>query len=179
MIRRLLAAAVCLALIATPTALAAGHKKKPKGFTPKSIAGTWSGNWNNQTFGSTGTVTLSTKLLHKGKAFEFHVGLGGNALGCSPQPPERTPVISKGRGQNHWNSKGFTLHLNSPAYGEFTVKYVHKTHKLTGSGGHPPCAPGVSWALDGKLTHAAFTGNVSIDLGNGQKASSTLTVNRK
>ena len=44
MIRRLLAAAVCLALIATPTALAAGHKKKPKGFTPKSIAGTWSGN---------------------------------------------------------------------------------------------------------------------------------------
>ena len=175
MTRRLLAAAVCLALVAAPTALAAKHK----GFTPKKIAGTWSGNWDNQTFGSTGTVTLSTKLLRKGKAFQFNVALGGNALGCSPQAPEHTPTITKGKGQNHWNAKGFTLHLTSPAYGEFIVKYSQKTHKLTGSGGHPSCAPAVTWALDGKLTHAAFTGSVSIDLGNGQKASSTLTANRQ
>jgi hypothetical protein len=177
MTRRLLAAAACLALAVAAPALAA--KPKTKGFTPKKIAGTWSGNWNNQTFGSTGAVTLATKLLRKGKAFQFDVDLGGNALGCPDPAPEHTPTITKGSGDNHWNAKGFRLHLSSPAYGEFNVKYVLKTHKLTGSGGHPPCAPGVSWTLAGTLTHAAFTGNVSIDLGNGQTASSTLTANRQ
>jgi hypothetical protein len=174
MTRRLLAAAVCLALAASGPAWAA--KSKP--FMPKKVAGTWVGTWTNQTFGSTGPISLSTKLLRKGTAFQFNVDLGGNALGCPDPAAEHTPTITKGRGQNHWNAKGFTLHLSSPAYGEFTVKYVHRTHKLTGSGGNPPCASGVTWKLDGTLTHARFTGNVTITLPSGT-ATSTLTANRQ
>jgi hypothetical protein len=71
------------------------------------------------------------------------------------------------------------VHLTSPAYGAFRVKYVDKTHKLTGSGGNPSCAPGVNWTLDGKLTHAAFTGTISIKLANGQTANSSLSANRQ
>ena len=134
-----------MALAATPAV--AATKKKP--FTPKKVAGSWSGTWTNHTFNTTGPITLQTKLVRKGK------------------------------GDNHWNSKGFRLHLNSPAYGIFAVKYVDKTHKLTGSGGNPSCAPGVTWTLDGKLTHAAFTGTVSIKLAHGQTASSSLTANRQ
>ncbi len=174
MTRRLLAVAVCMALAATP-ALAA--KKKP--FTPKKLAGTWSGTWTNHTFNTTGPITLSTKLMRKGKAFQFDVQLGGTALGCPQQPGEHTPTITKGSGDNRWNSKGFKLHLTSPAYGEFRVKYVDKTHKLTGSGGNPSCAPGVSWTLDGKLTHSAFTGTIAIKLANGQTASSSLSASRQ
>jgi hypothetical protein len=174
MTRRLLAIAVCMALAATP-ALAA--KKKP--FSPKKVAGTWTGTWTNHTFNTTGPITLQTKLLRKGRAFQFGVDLGGTALGCPDPAPEHTPTITRGTGDNHWNAKGFRLHLNSSAYGIFVVKYVDKTHKLTGSGGNPTCAPGVTWTLDAKLTRAAFTGTVSIKLANGQTATSSLTANRK
>ncbi|HEY7629828.1 MAG TPA: hypothetical protein VH817_03965 [Thermoleophilaceae bacterium] len=172
MTRRLLAVAVCMAFAASP-ALAA------KPFTPKTVAGTWTGTWSNQTFGSTGTITLSGKTLKKGKAFQFNVDLGGNALGCTDPAAEHTPTIKKGKGDNHWNAKGFRLHLSSQAYGTFSVKYVQKTHKLTGSGGNPPCAPGVTWKLDGKLTKTSFTGSVTISLPGNQTATSTLTANRQ
>jgi hypothetical protein len=176
MTRRLLAAAVCLALAATP---ALAKSKKPTGFTPKKLAGTWSGNWTNHTFNTSGTLTLQEKPMRKGKAFQFLVDLGGNELGCTDPSPEHTPTITKGKGDNHWNNRGFKLHLISPAYGTFTVTYSQKTHKLTGAGGNPPCAPGVSWTLDGTLTRATFTGNISIKLANGQSASSSLTANRQ
>ena len=117
--------------------------------------------------------------MRKGKAFEFIVDLGGNALGCPDPAPEGTPVITKGKGNNHWNKRGFKLHLNSPAYGAFTVTYSQKTHKLTGGGGNPSCAPGTTWQLNGKLTKASFTGTIAIKLSNGQTASSSLTANRQ
>jgi hypothetical protein len=177
MTRRLLAAAVCLALVATPAFAKSKHRSS--GFTPAKLAGTWSGTWSNQTFNTTGTLMLQEKPVRKGRAFQFIVDLGGNELGCPDPAPEGTPVITKGSGNNHWNKKGFKLHLISPAYGTFTVSYSHKTHKLTGSGGNPSCAPGVSWQLDGKLTKASFTGSISIKLANGQSASSSLTANRQ
>jgi len=176
MTRRLLAAAVCLALAATP-AYAAKHKSH--GFTPKKITGTWVGTWTNHTFNTTGTITLQGKPFRKGKAFQFGVDLGGNALGCPDPAAEHTPTITKGTGDNRWNAKGFKLHLISPAYGTFTVTYVYKTHKLTGTGGNPSCAPGVTWSLDGTLTHASFNGTVTINLPNQPPATSTLTANRQ
>jgi hypothetical protein len=172
MSRGLLAVAVCMALAAAPALASA-----PKPFTPKKVAGTWTGTWTNKTFGSTGPISLQGKLLRKGKAFQFNIDLGGNALGCPDPAPEHTPTITKGKGKNHWNANGFRLNLTSPAYGTFDVKYVDKTHKLTGSGGNPPCAPGVTWKLDGKLTHASFTGTVTITLPSGT-ATSTLTARR-
>lgn len=165
-------AVMCLALLPA----VADSRTKP--FTPKQVAGTWTGTWSNQTFGTSGTLTLTGKTLRHGRAFRFDVDLGGTALGCPDPAPERTPTISKGKGDNHWNRKGFRLHLNSPAYGAFLVTYNAHTHKLTGSGGKPSCAPAVTWKLNGKLTRTSFNGSVSIDLGNGQTASSTLTAAR-
>jgi hypothetical protein len=173
--RLLVAAAVALLALSVPTALAAKSKQP---FKPKLLAGTWSGNWTNQTFNSTGTITLQGKLLNKGKAFQFAVDLGGNALGCSDPAAERTPTIKQGTGDNRWNAKGFRLKLNSPAYGAFLVTYSQRTQKLTGSGGNPPCAPGVSWKLDGKLTKTSFTGTVTITLPS-QTATSTINATRR
>jgi hypothetical protein len=173
--RRLLAlAAVILLALSVPAALDA----KTKPFTPKLVAGTWSGTWSNQTFNTTGAITLQGKLMKKGKAFQFNVDLGGNALGCPDPAPEHTPTITKGSGKNHWNAKGFKLNLSSPAYGTFNVSYSLKTKKLTGTGGNPPCASGVTWKLDGKLTKSAFTGTVTITLPN-QTATSTINATRR
>jgi hypothetical protein len=173
--RRLLAlaAVILLALSVAPTL---GAKTRP--FTPKLVAGTWSGTWNNQTFNTTGTITLQGKLVQRGKAFRFFIDLGGNALGCPDSPAERTPMITKGSGKNHWNAKGFRLKLTSPAYGAFNVSYSQKTQKLTGTGGNPSCAPGVTWKLDGKLTKKAFTGTVTITLPS-QTATSTINATRR
>jgi hypothetical protein len=175
MLRRLLAlAAVILLMLSVPATL--GARAKP--FKPKLVAGTWSGSWHNQTFNSTGTITLQGKVVLRGMAFRFVVDLGGNALGCPDTPPERTPMITRGRGKNHWNAKGFKLNLNSPAYGAFNVSYSQKTKKLTGTGGHPSCAPDVSWKLDGTLTKGAFRGTVTITLPN-QTATSTINATRR
>jgi hypothetical protein len=176
MSRRLLAlAAVILLVLAMPAAL--GAKTKP--FTPKLVAGTWSGNWSNQTFNTSGTITLQGKVTRKGRAFQFNVDLGGNALGCSDPAAEHTPTITKGSGHNHWNAKGFKLKLKSPAYGSFNVSYSQKTQRLTGIGENPSCAPGVAWMLDGKLTKSAFTGTVRITLPTGQIATSTINATRQ
>src|SRR5437763_17163197 len=94
MTRRLLAAAVCLAVAATP-AFAAKHKSK--GFTPKKIAGTWAGTWTNHTFNTTGTIMLQGKRFRRGKAFRFGVDLGGKALGCPDPAAEHTPRSPRAR----------------------------------------------------------------------------------
>jgi hypothetical protein len=172
--RLLVVAAVILMALGVPATLGA----KTKAFKPKLLAGTWSGNWSNQTFNTTGTITLQGKVLKKGKAFQFAVDLGGNALGCPDPAAERTPTITKGSGNNHWNAKGFKLKLNSPAYGSFNVSFSQKTHKLTGTGGNPSCAPGVTWKLDGKLTKTAFTGTVTITLPS-QTATSKINATRQ
>ncbi len=169
------AAALAVACLALVPALA---DSRTKPFTPRQVAGTWTGSWSNQTFGTSGTLTLSGRTLKHGRAFRFDVDLGGNALGCPDPAAERTPTIKKGSGDNRWNRKGFQLHLVSPAYGAFLVTYSARTHKLTGGGGKPACAPAVTWKLNGRLTRASFTGSIAIDLGNGQTASSTLTATR-
>jgi hypothetical protein len=127
---------------------------------------------------TTGTITLQGKPVKKGKAFQFGVDLGGNALGCPDPAADKTPTITKGSGNNHWNAKGFKLKLNSPAHGKCNVSYSQKTQKLTGTGGNPSCAPGVTWKLDGKLTKKALTGTVTITLPS-QTATSTINATRQ
>src|SRR5205814_9031647 len=120
----------------------------------------------NHTFNTTGTIMLQGKRFRRGKAFQFRVDLGGKALGCPDPAAEHTPTITKGRGDHRSNAKGFKLHLISPPYGTFTVTYVYKTHKLTGTGGNPSRAPGVTWSPDGTLPHASLHGSATINLPN-------------
>ncbi|HVN76092.1 MAG TPA: hypothetical protein VMT19_07225 [Thermoanaerobaculaceae bacterium] len=52
------------------------------------LAGTWSGAWNNVTFGSTGTATIVVTPNVPARTAQFNVTLTGSVFGGSPPPPE-------------------------------------------------------------------------------------------
>ncbi len=52
------------------------------------LAGTWTGPWNNVTFGSSGTATIVVTPNVPARTAQFQVTLTGNVLGGSAPPPE-------------------------------------------------------------------------------------------
>ena len=176
--RRVLAVLLVM-LIAVPAATAAKHPKKkppkPKGFTPAALAGTWSGTWNNQTFNTNGTLTLT---ITGGTSLGFTAAITGNTFGCTAPGPQ-TFTLPSGAGANHWNAKGFSISNPSPAFGTMNVNYVFASGELNGSGDGPACAPGISWHLDGKFTKTAFTATAHINLPGGSEATTVVSLAKK
>lgn len=156
--------------------LLSGPAVSATGFTPKLLAGTWSGSWKNETFGSTGPAKIvasapgNTRLL-------FNVDFGGNVFGCE-DPPAGSGGIAKGTGPNKWNAAGFRIVKDSPAFGKTDLTYVHRTKTLRGTGFNPTCNPGLKWALAGKFSGNTFAGTINITLPDGTAAVSKLSLTR-
>ena len=98
--RRLAAVLGVVALLATAAAWAAAP------FAPASLAGTWKGEWKNETFGSVGPAMFGAKVV--GTKLVVSMDLGGNVFGCA-DPPARKATLTKGTGPNRWNAKGFAF----------------------------------------------------------------------
>lgn len=145
-------------------------------FTPKTLAGSWTGAWKNLTFGSTGPAAL--RITAAGDRLALALDLGGGVFGCSDPAGESTPAIGKGSGPNAWNAGGFSIKGASKALGTISIVYADARHSLAGSGTNPPCKPGLSWKIAGSFAGAAFNGTVSIALPDGTKATSTLALKR-
>jgi len=165
----LLAAA---ALVAVPAATAA----KPRGFTPAVLAGTWTGTWHNQTFNTTGTLTL--KIGAKGSALRLTAAIAGNPFGCTA-PGQQTFTVPAGSGPNRWTAKGFSISNPSPAFGTMNVTYMYPGGSLSGSGKDPACAPGISWSLDGMFTTKQFNATAHIALPGGGSATTVVSLAKK
>ncbi|MFI5166832.1 MAG: hypothetical protein ACHQQS_09455 [Thermoanaerobaculales bacterium] len=56
------------------------------------LVGTWTGPWNNVTFGSTGNVTIVVTADVPGRTAQMQVTLTGNVFGGAAPPPETYPV---------------------------------------------------------------------------------------
>src|SRR4051812_11605579 len=67
---------VAVAVVLASSATATGP------FTPKTLAGTWSGSWTNETFGSSGPVTFVATPLANSR-LRLSVDFGGGVFGCS------------------------------------------------------------------------------------------------
>ena len=157
-------------------ALAAAPAAATTGFTPKKLAGTWTGMWNNQTFGSSGPLKIIVKAPASG-ALKIAIDLSGNAFGCQAPAPEAI-TLRKGKTPSGWNRRGFTLVRSSPGFGQVNAKFVFLTHKLTATGRDPACAPGVSWTFSGTWGSRKLTGTAQITLPNNQTATSTISLTR-
>lgn len=144
-------------------------------FSPKSLAGKWTGTWTNRTFGSTGAIRANVRF--RNGRFVPRVDFGGNVLGC-PDPPAETVTLTKGSGADKWNARGFKVDEQTQAFGELKITYKHRGKSFTGSGGKPPCRPDeVTFTLKGKLTSTRFTATVTIQL-PGQTAVADLTATK-
>jgi hypothetical protein len=174
---RLLALTVCLVAAGALTVqVLAGPSAGPSAaFSPKSLTGKWSGKWTNQTFGSTGSVRATVRL-RSGK-LKPTIQFGGNVFGCE-SPPAAIFSMSKGKGANRYNATGFKVARSTEAFGRVTGTYKHSNNSLTGNGKAPPCRPGITWTLTGKLTASKFTGTAKIKLETGQTATTKITAKK-
>jgi hypothetical protein len=147
-------------------------------FTPKTIAGSWKGTWTNERFGSTGPASIVAKSLAKNTKLLFTADFGGNVFACADPPAESTKPLTKGTGAGHWNAKGFTIKGSSKAFGALKLTYVAATGTLTGAGGNPPCATGLSWKISGRFSGKTFIGKVNITLPDKTTAVSDISLTR-
>jgi hypothetical protein len=167
-----LLAASLTALVAVPAATAA----TPRGFTPTVLAGTWAGTWNNQTFKTSGTLTL--RISARGTTLRFSAAITGNTFGCTAPGPQ-TFTLPSGTGRNHWTGKGFSISNPSAAFGTTNITYTYPAGALSGSGKDPACAPGISWTLDGMFTARQFNATAHITLPGGGSATTVVSLAKK
>ncbi len=135
-------------------------------FTPKTVKGKWTGEWNNTTFGSTGDIFANVKFKQDTEKFIPLLDFSGQVLGCS-DPPSDTVTLKEGDGKNKWDEDGFKVVTDSEAFGDFKFIYKDAGQKVTASG-NSPCNPSTTFTMDGKLTGSKFTGTVDIEFGGGQ-----------
>jgi hypothetical protein len=167
---------VVLAVLAL---FASGADAAATRFTPKTLAGTWSGTWTNQSFGSSGPATVAAKPLAGNTKLLFSVNFQGGVFGCPSVPPEATPPLPRGTGPNHWSAAGFTIKGRSKDFGTLTLTYRAASGNLSGSGVNPPCARGLSWSMIGAFVGSQFSGKVKIKLASGQTAISDISLTRE
>jgi hypothetical protein len=152
--------------------------KKAKGFTPAKLAGKWTGEWKNTTFGSAGEMRVSVQPK-AGNKMQFLIDFGGLVFGCTD--PAAVPItLSKAKkGPNRWDASGFRF-ANKPttAFGSLSITYNFKTKSFKGSGSGPPCRPEIKYTIDATLKPTGFIGNAAIDLGGGTTATSTMTAEK-
>jgi hypothetical protein len=168
-----IAAAMIVAAVAASPVLAA----KPS-FTPSTLKGVYKGSWNNTTFGSSGTFTLTVKSLSKNKVLSIAAKVGGNGFGCPSVPGLPAVKLAKGVGANHWSGGGFRV-VKSGSFGSIDATYVAKSGKLSATGKAPAsCAAGVTYAISGSWKAGTLKGTATINLVGGQKATTTFTAKR-
>jgi hypothetical protein len=165
-------------VVAAAAFLACSAGAATTAFTPKTLAGTWSGTWTNQTFGSSGPATIVAKALAGNTKLQFSVNFMGTVFGCSSVPPESTRPLPRGTGPNHWNAAGFVVKGASKDFGTLTLTYRSGSGNLSGSGANPPCARGLTWSIIGAFVGSKFSGKVKIKLASGQTAISDISLTR-
>jgi hypothetical protein len=168
MLRRLLLISV-LALVLAPVAAARTH-----GFTPKTLAGTWSGTWNNQTFNTNGTLKLT---IGGTTTMTFTAAITGNTFGCTPPAPT-TFKLPKGKGANSWDARGFRISATSAGFGALTASYDAASGKLTANGSKITCAPGLTFSVAGTVSGNTLNATATIHLANGSPATTVVTLTR-
>lgn len=148
----------------------------PPTFTPQTLAGTWNGNWRNETFGSSGSASIIMTVTSP-TTFTFTANLGGNVFGC-PSPPPATGTVTQGTGPNTWNAQGFNVDITTDIGGKVALTYVFATSSMTGTG-QSGCNPDVTWRMSsGTFTGNTFNGRIDIAFQGSPFATSVITLTR-
>jgi hypothetical protein len=147
-------------------------------FTPRTLAGVWSGNWADQTSGNAGPAQIVARSLAGNTTLAVSVNFGGGVFGCDSLTPQPAVPLTQGTGVNHWNAHGFLLTSRSKAFGTLTLRYRAPSGNLTASGGNPSCAHGLSWSMIGAFVGSTFSGKMKIRRASGKTAISNVFLTR-
>lgn len=94
------------------------------GLTPAKAVGSWTGSWNNTTFGSTGASKATVTTDEATKKVTFKLDLDGNVFG-GVNPPEETFTGT-------YDDAQFTVSGSSATFGMLSLT-VKKDGTITGS----------------------------------------------
>jgi hypothetical protein len=159
-VRMTVLAVVALSGLAPPASAAA------KPFTPSAVAGSYTGMWNDSTFGTSGPFGFTIKAKRHDTVLVLKGNVGGQAFGCPGVPPIASISLTRGRRVNHWNAAGFRLARND-AFGNVRATYDHRRGTIRAAGTGPPsCAGFVSYVVTGTLRHGVLNGTADITLPN-------------
>src|SRR5262245_12430917 len=89
-------AVLAIAFAALAPAASAAHRP----FTPRAVAGIYSGMWTDTTFGTTGPFGFTIKAKRHNSVLVLEGNVGGQAFGCPGLPPIASISPTKGRGAN-------------------------------------------------------------------------------
>lgn len=147
---------------------------QPAAFAPQTLAGTWSGTWQNTRTGATGPGSIRFQAPDPASMI-FTFNLGG-AFGCSSWSPVVGPIRA-GTGPNTWSADGFNFQATDPPGGTVSVTYDAATQTLTGNG-RPGCRPGLTWTLRGTFSAPTFTGTMTMTFEDGSTAPVAISLTR-
>lgn len=171
--RRLLP--VALIALALPLSAAAATHHSSAAFSPKTLAGTWKGTWMNETFHTSGTLTLK---ISGTSSMVLTAKITGNTFGCTAPGPQKF-TIPKGSGATGWSSSGFKISATSKGFGSLKATYTNSTGKIVANGSHVTCSPGLTFKVTGKWTKTALNATANIHLGSGGTAKTVVKLTKQ
>ena len=133
-------------------------------------AGSWSGNWTNTTFGSTGTTTLGIAVDTNAKTVSLTSSSTGNVLG-------QGGVAQQSR-MSAYDDTGFQLSTTVSPYGDVTLT-VDGQGAITASGANVPAAGIDSWTANGTITTTVIQLSFTVNFTGGGTAVGTITINKQ
>jgi hypothetical protein len=153
-----------IALLGAAGAIVVPAAAAAKPFTPRAIAGSYSGMWTDATFTTSGPFGFTISAKRRDSVLVLGGSVGGQGFGCPGVPPIVAISLSEGKGANHWNAAGFRL-LHSGAFGSVDARYDNARHTIRATGTGPPaCAAGVSYRIAGTLRGGVLDGSATITL---------------
>jgi len=131
----------------------------------RAVEGSWTGEWNNITFGSTGPITGDFTLDEAAMELVVNSDVGGFVFGASDPDPEMfTLPISAG---DHSGT--------SPAFGDWTLSIDESgAFKLVAI--NITTLPGGTFTLEGNLSDSGVDATYTVDFGAGEPAVGEVTM---
>lgn len=135
------------------------------------LAGTWTGQWVNNTFGSSGPATLVVAVDTAARTFQATLTLGGNVFGVGAPPPQTF--------SGSYNTSGGTFTQSSPLFGNLSLT-ISSGGAITGSATNVPNPNIARMDFTGTATPQKITINYTVTFSasaGGGTAQGVLTLN--
>ena len=136
--------------------------------SPELFQGSYTGSWNNNTFGTTGGAFLSQGIVQSTQTVLAQLTLTGNVFGGSAP----APMVFVGT----YNANGFTSTGTSAFFGLVTMT-VSTTGAWTMTANSVPNSPVSSFSITGTARPEGFSGIYTIGFAAGGGATGTITMN--
>ncbi|MBT4520771.1 MAG: hypothetical protein HOC23_12270 [Halieaceae bacterium] len=135
------------------------------------MLGSWSGEWNNTTFGSSGAITMTIAATQDG-GLQITSDIDGNVFGMA-DPPEMTftvpaPSLGDGTFDQTFSFAGNELHITGSmsATGEFSASMDLSSLGMA------------SFEIEGTIRPSSFTATYTVNFASGDPATGTILITK-